>query len=226
MDMNPKLVGSNLIDAIPQTGKCPGGCLECFYNGGRFYRTLEEPLLPSLEEVGGKIVRVNSGHDSNFQRDHVIESTKQYEHKFYNTSFPLFDFPAPVVFTCNGRTPRFADCGENVMFVRVRANTWELELQDRLVEHYLEQDVSVVLTFMRYYDLRNVKIGHHREYEWRHSILNDYCCIKSDAALEVLGRYKGEGVRMCGTLASSLCVDCRNCELLYWAHLRRSLKLS
>jgi hypothetical protein len=55
--MNPKLQGSNIIDAIPQTGSCPMTCPECFFNGGRFCRTLDESLLPTLEEVGDKIVR-------------------------------------------------------------------------------------------------------------------------------------------------------------------------
>ena len=118
---NPKLVGSKLIDCIPQTGLCPNACPECFYNGGRFYRTLDEPLLPSLEQADGRIVRVNSGHDSNLSRDIVLAATADYEHKFYNTSLPEFGFPAPVVFTCNGREPLLVECPPNVMFVRVRA---------------------------------------------------------------------------------------------------------
>ena len=31
MSTNPKLVGSNIIDCIPQTGECPLKCTECFY---------------------------------------------------------------------------------------------------------------------------------------------------------------------------------------------------
>jgi len=99
---NPKLKGTNIIDCIPQVGECKHQCPECFYNGGRFFRTLDEPWMPSLEEVGDKIVRVNSGNDSNSQKELVLEKTEQYRLKFFNTSVPNFDFPDPVVFTCNG----------------------------------------------------------------------------------------------------------------------------
>lgn len=219
MNNNPKLAGSHLIEAIPQTGECPIGCAECFYNGGRFYRTLDEPLLPSLAEAEGKIVRVNAGHDSNINRALVVGATRHYPHKFYNTSIPRFDFQAPVVFTCNGKKPHFVDCPPNIMFVRIRTNTWDMEIQDALVKHYLGQGVPVALTFMRYYDKNNVV--EMERYEWRKNILNDYYCIRADPQLEILKRYKGTGVRMCGTPVSSLCVDCRNCELLYWECLRK-----
>ncbi|MBU4332097.1 hypothetical protein KKD19_04405 [Patescibacteria group bacterium] len=219
MDRNPKLANTNLIDCIPQTGECPMGCAECFYNGGRFYRTLDKPLFPTPQEAAGKIVRINSGHDSNIQREYVIESTNQYEHRFFNTSHPRFDFPAPVVFTCNGRESLFVECPKNVMFVRIRTNSWGLGVQDSLVEYYLAQGVPVVMTFMRYYNQANVVMS--EDYEWRKSILNDYYCIKTEVLLEILKRYKGRGVRMCSTPWSSVCVDCRNCELLYWECLRR-----
>ena len=64
---NPKLEGSNMIAAIPQTGKCPLGCSGCFFNSGRsFLEPLDEntPNMPSLEQSEGKIVRVNDGNDS------------------------------------------------------------------------------------------------------------------------------------------------------------------
>jgi len=210
---NPKLIGSNLVDCIPQTGSCPIGCAECFYNGGRFYRTLEEPLIPTFEEAKGKIVRMNSGHDSNLEREKVIAAAARYPRTFFNTSIPRFDFPGPVVFTCNGKRALLVDCPDNVMFVRIRMSTWDLTEQDWLVEHYLKQNVPVVLTFMRYYSEGAVKVP--EDYLWGRSILNDYWKPTLEAKARVLSRYKGTGVRMCGTLVSSLCVDCRNCELLY-----------
>ena len=57
--------------------------------------------MPTLEEVGDGIVRVNSGHDSNIGRDEVIRATEQYPRRFFNTSIAKFDFPAPVVLTAN-----------------------------------------------------------------------------------------------------------------------------
>ena len=212
---NPKLVGSNLIDCIPQTGECPVKCAECFYNGGRFYRTLAEPLIPTLEEAKRRIVRVNSGHDSNIQRQRVLDATARYPHRFYNTSIPRFDFPAPVVFTCNGPRLFLVSTPPNVMFVRVRTCSWNLDEVDRAIEFYqIGQGRQVVLTFMRYYNSEAVvQAG---DYEWRKSVLNDYWCPRPETIVRILGRYKGTGVRMCGTPISSLCVDCRNCEFFYW----------
>lgn len=224
MKRNPKLENSNLIDCIPQTGECPLKCEECFYNGGRFYRTLNKPLIPSLGEAKNKIVRVNSGHDSNIQRELVIEQTKKYSNKFYNTSLPNFDFPAPVVFTCNGRELLLIEEGlDNVMFVRVRTSIFQLEEVDIAVEHYLEKHkIPVVLTFMRYYNGSIIPKEYKNYFVFKKHILNSYWCHTVDAHLEILERYKGKGVRMCGTPVSSYCCDCRNCELLYWEFFKRN----
>jgi len=227
MTTNPKLIGSNIIDCIPQTGECPNKCgqefgEDCFYNGGRFYRTLDEPLFPSLDEAWEKIVRVNSGHDSNLDRDYVIRSTTAYQNKFYNTSIPNFDFPAPVVFTCNCKKLICARCPCNLMFVRVRVSLWNLDLVDQAVDWYLKKNgIPVVLTFMRYYMETSIPDEYLSQYDRRQHILNTYWCLSVAGHLKVLERYKGMGVRMCGTPVSSLCVDCRNCELLYWECLRR-----
>ncbi len=217
---NPKLKDSNIIEAIPQIGECPIGCEECFYNGGRFFRTLEEPLLPTAEEAEGKIVRVNTGHDSNIQRKLVLEKTAGYRLKFFNTSIPRFDFPGPVAFTCNGKKLLLVEPTSNLMVVRIRVSTWNFKEVDRAVEHYLARHkIPVLLTFMRYYDVS--KIRNKENYEKKEHILNEYWCLKPEAILRVLERYKGRGVRMCGTPVSSFCVDCRNCEFLYWDCLRR-----
>jgi len=224
--MNPKLVGSSIVDCIPQTGECPLKCGEengesCFYNGGRFYRTLDEPLFPTAEEAKEKIVRVNSGHDSNIDREYVISSTEKYKHKFYNTSIPKFDFPAPVVFTCNSRSLLLINPIENVMFIRVRTSMWNLDDVDKAVDCYLKQQkVPVVLTFMRYYKEESVKEEFKQFYVKKQHILNTYWCLNTEGHLSVLERYKGTGVRMCGTPVSSFCADCRNCEMLYWEKIR------
>ena len=218
MTENPKLKGSNIVDCIPQTGNCPLECAECFYNGGRFYRTLDKPLMPTLEQAYGKIVRVNSGHDSNINRELVIELTDKYKHKFYNTSVPNFKFPAPVVFTCNGRKLILAkEELENLMFVRVRTSIFNLEEVDKAVDYYLvKHEIPVVLTFMRYYYSNKIPPEYRKYFEFKEHILNSYYCHTVETHLKILERYKGLGVRMCGTPVSSFCVDCRNCELLYW----------
>jgi len=222
--VNPKMVGTNLIDCIPQTGECPLQCEECFYNGGRFYRTLDKPLMPSLEESKNKIVRINSGHDSNIQRESVIEKTRKYPYKFYNTSLPNFDFPSPVVFTCNGRKLLLVDKQlDNLMFVRVRTSVFDLENVDLAIEHYLNQyNIPIVLTFMRYYDGDKIPQEYKKYFIFKKHILNSYWCHNVDTHLEILKRYKGTGVRMCGTPISSYCVDCRNCEFLYWKKMRET----
>ena len=217
---NPKLAGSNLIDAVPQTGKCPNGCEECFYNRA-FYRPLDTPLLPSDEEAAGKIVRVNSGHDSNLDRDKVIAATSRYPQRFYNTSIANFAFPAPVVFTCNGREPLFVDVTPNVMFVRVRYNPWDLVEQDALVGHYLEQGVPVVLTWMRYYSSEAIPGGYRSDFVHGTHLLNEYWKLRPGMKVRLARQYAGTGVRQCGVPWSSLCVDCRNCEFLYWECMRR-----
>lgn len=226
---NPKLEGSNIIDAIPQVGECPIKCEECFYNSGRFFRPLDTPLMPTLEEAEGKVVRVNSGHDSNLQRNLVISSTSHFKHKFYNTSIAKFDFPGPVVFTCNGhRLILVKNPPPNLMFVRFRVSTANLEDADKAVNHYwIGHGIPVVMTFMRYYDKN--RVPDESAYEFRKSVLNTYWMPKLTTVVEIMSRWsKGEpsirGVRMCSTPYSSFCGDCRNCEFLYWDCLRRMEK--
>jgi hypothetical protein len=218
MTQNPKLKDSNIIDCIPQTEECPLKCDECFYNGGRFYRTIQEPLMPTVDEAQDKIVRVNSGNDSNVNQEFVIEQTKQYSNKFYNTSLPNFDFPEPVVFTCNGRNLILAEKGlENLMFVRVRATIFDVETIDKAVQHYLvKHKIPIVLTFMRYYDINKIPQEYRHFFEFKKHVLNSYYCHTLEAQLKVMSKYKGLGVRMCGTNVSSFCIDCGNCEFLYW----------
>jgi len=228
-ETNPKLVGSNIIDCIPQTGECPlhcGGKEECFYNGGKFYRSTDKPLFPKPSDTKGKIVRVNSGHDSNIDREYVILCTSAlYPNRFYNTSIPNFNFPAPVVFTCNGRKLILAEKGlENVMFVRIRTSLFNLKEVDKAIQFYLtEHKVPVVLTFMRYYKEESIPEEFRQFYEFKKHVLNSYYCLTREGHIQIMEKYKGTGVRMCGTLTSSLCVDCRNCELLYWEHMAKNV---
>lgn len=222
---NPKLEGSNLIDCIPQTGKCPNNCLGCYYNKG-FYRSLYTPLIPSLNEVEGKIVRVNSGHDSNIQKDLVLKATECYKDKFYNTSIPNFDFPAPVIYTCNpGKGNRDLDYAtilstkmlENIMAIRVRTVPWNISLALALNRVYNYRNlipIPIILTFMRFpmtYSIPNV----YRDlYEYRAHIINSYFCLKSHY-IKAFEESPTPNIYLCGTSKSNLCKDCGNCETFY-----------
>lgn len=232
-DENPKLKGSNIVDCIPQTGECPHRCPECFYNGGRFYRTLDEPLLPSVEEVGDRIVRVNCGNDSNNQRELVLRETAKYRHKFYNTSVPKLDFPAPVVLTVN---PQHEECVDsrlrisrvtlldpppNLMFVRVRAGLWQKDMVREVAQHYLPRSVPVVITFMRYYQNYGIPEEWKRRYEYRPHITNSYYLPAPEHLMDFMSDLKGTGVRVCSRPWSSLCIDCGQCEEFFWRTMRR-----
>ncbi len=157
---NPKQEGSNLWDCIPQKGPCPMNCNQCFYNRpGTFYAGMD-PLVPIPEEVGEGIVRMNCGHDSNIEKDLVIETAKKYKKFFFNTSIPKFDFPGPVVFTANPKEeeytylPSYKDDWNfnNLMFVRLRVSPTNFHLIENAVRSWVRYQVPVVLTFMAYYD--------------------------------------------------------------------------
>jgi len=230
---NPKLEGSGIIECIPQIGNCPNECLECYYNGGGFFTNKKAPLIPTLEEASDKIVRVNSGHDSNLQKELVLKTTEKYPKKFYNTSIPNFEFPAPVVFTCNGRDTDFSAMMvvkdlKNVMMVRFRANLWNFDLLDEVVSFYTRQHgVPVTITFMRYTDLANIPPKYRSYYEMRKSILNFYYSLSSEERSRIVEKYpepmeedsnfSKRQVGMCGTLESSYCKDCLRC---IWAYDR------
>ena len=229
---NPKIEGSNIIDCIPQIGDCPIKCQECYYNSPTFYRINTTPLIPTLEEVGDKIVRVNSGHDSNINKPFVLEVTKQYSKKFYNTSLPGFDFPSPVVFTCNGK---YTDTGvliviknlHNLMYVRFRTNTWNIDLLEYAIKYYaLENKIPITLTFMRYKDEKNIPIAHLDNYEYKKHILNSYFEIKQAVKQKIWYKYSYlmPLVGMCGTLTSNYCKDCRRCEWAYAQSMNCNLK--
>jgi hypothetical protein len=228
---NPKFEGTQTIDCKPQKGLCPLDCNQCFYNRpNAFYVDPNEPIMPTLEEVGDGIVRVNSGHDSNIDRNMVIESTKQYLKKFYNTSIPKFDFPAPVVFTANRCEEKPAtlpgDCGipNNLMFVRLRISPTNLSLIDIATKEWTKVGIPVVLTFIAYYTIDprcfkwKIPLDKNKCYEWRIRTLNPYYCATPLFMNYVLQREKAIGeelVNMCGTLKTNKCKDCGNCETYY-----------
>jgi len=230
--INPKQEGSNVCDAIPQAGPCPIGCNQCFYNRpGAFFSDISKPLMPTLEEVGDKIVRVNSGNDSNNARDAVIAATAHYPERFFNTSRPHLGFPAPVVLTANPReedavsflVPSDIDGSmTGLMFVRLRVPTTNISIIDLAVRLWTEHGFPIVLTFMRYYDAEPA--DNDGRYVFKKSIINDYWCPTREFMASVLALYVDNPlVTMCGTLDSGYCRDCRNCETYYWQAKKRML---
>jgi len=234
---NPKQEDTNLFDCVPQIGPCPVKCNQCFYNRpGAFYLPIDEPSIPTPEEVGDGIVRMNCGNDSNNQRDLVIEAASQYKHAFFNTSIPRFDFPGPVVWTANAceeqpvRIPPALLSGipDNLMFIRLRVSSTTLRNIKLAAEWFTEKQGPVVLTFMAYYEAEPkppadvlAAVGGPC-YEWRVRHINAYWCPTAPFIRYVLGLFKGNRlVSYCGSLEGSYCRLCLNCETHYHQTVKR-----
>lgn len=223
---NPKMRGSGLVACIPQTGTCPNRCEDCLFQSGRSYlEPLEEnlPNMPSIEEVGFRVVRVNDGNDSNADPEQVIEATRMYPLKFYNTAIPsdLENFDAPVVVTVNPHRMtdlcfyRISPISKNLMFVRVRVNTWNLKRVDEAVEYYSSREVPVGLTFMAYFT-GVIPKGNEENYVYRKRTLNSYWAITTKAWEKVMERYRyNKWVYSCGKIegerGTTACARCGNC---------------
>ena len=237
MKRNPKQDGSILYDCIPQAGPCPNQCNQCYYNRiGAFYLPIITPHFPSVEEVGDGIVRVNSGHDSNIERDYVISSTRSYKKRFFNTSITNLHFPDPVVLTVNPREeeeaflPIFLTIKEikRLMFVRIRVSSTNLEFVIQAAEAWGEAGVPVVLTFMRYYEQTEYDKQLKIFYKKRKSISNVYWCPTPTfmrATLAFVQQFNSE-IKMCGTPESSYCRDCMNCANFYYKTKERTINVS
>ena len=229
---NPKTKGSGIVCAIPQTGTCPVGCADCFFQSGRSYL---EPLadnlpnLPKHVDAADRIVRMNDGNDSNVERAQVERAASVYADAFFNTSMPtrLDEYPGPVVLTANPGKHTDARAHlvmppPNLMFVRARVNTWNLENVDRIVVHYTTLEVPVVLTFMAYYD-ETIPDGHTDSYVYRKRTLNSYWVITPAAWDAVVARYaSNKWVYTCGKDADThACSRCGNCLREYYATRER-----
>jgi hypothetical protein len=221
---NPKQIGSNLIDCKPQKGLCPNKCAECFYNRpGAFYIDVNKSKFPTKAEAKGKIVRINSGHDSNIDRERVIKASERYKNYFFNTSISRFDFPGPVVWTANPKEelpitfPR--KLPDNIMFVRLRVSATNLMHIMQAVDHFANLRVPIVLTFMAYYS-RKPDLEY---YTWQVRTINSYWCPKFSFVKNVINRAKLNGGRLvtiCGSLFGAKCSECRNCETYYWQTIK------
>lgn len=235
---NPKTKGSGILCCIPQAGECPLKCPDCFFQSGRSYlEPLEEnlPNMPTVEQVGHRVVRVNDGNDSSnhFVRT-VREAVSKYPLKFYNTSFALYmeKFNAPFVLTVNPGSMTDVDFQRhslppnNLMFVRVRVNTWNLDqVVDEAVRYYTSREVPVVLTFMAYYTTP-IPESDKRYYAWRMRTLNDYWAITTEAWRGIMKRYEDNVlVYSCGKIegeqGNMKCSRCGNCIREFYNTLER-----
>jgi hypothetical protein len=231
---NPKTKGSGIIAGIPQTGECPNGCADCFFQSGRSYlHPLEDhlPNMPTLEMAKGRVVRINDGNDSNNKREYVEMMSNKYEDKFFNTAIPtdLDKFSAPVVLTVNPgemtdyswyRVSNF----NNLMFVRFRTNMWNLDILDEVIHFYANENynVPVVLTFMAYYT-ETVPEEFKKYYEWKKRTLNSYWCLKQEEINKLVIKYLDNPlVGFCGRVHA--CKDCGNCLKYYYAAKERCRK--
>jgi len=205
----------NIINAIPYIGKCPNECLECFYNNDEFFASLTSPILPSLEEVGDQIVRVNQGNDSNINKDIVLERTAIYPKKFYCTAIPNFDFPAPVVFTCNGEELILAINGlNNLMMVRVKTNLWNLNELEKAINYYC--GVPITISFMRYKDTNNIPNEFRQFYELKKNVMDDdYRYHLRDEQKQVIFYKYGTTNKMVDICRIVKARDCERCEFCY-----------
>lgn len=229
---NPKTKDSGIICCIPQEGTCPMRCADCYFQSGRSYlEPLEEnlPNMPPAELAVNRVVRVNDGNDSSNNRQLVIEATQIYKHKFYNTSVPngLAVFDAPVVLTVNpgpmtNHDAHLIDPPIQLMFVRFRANTWNLLLADTVIRYYTELDIPVVMTFMAYYDT-DIPLPFRDDYARRRRTTNEYYAITKEAFDRVMHPYIDNPlVHSCGKeTVTTLCKYCGNCLREYYNTLVR-----
>lgn len=229
---NPKTRGSGIICCIPQVGECPNKCADCFFQSGRsFLEPLKDnlPNKPPAAEAEGRIVRVNDGNDSNVDRELVLGMTDCYEHRFFNTAIPRLDFPGPVVLTVNPGKMTDTDYHQlavipgNLMFVRVRTNTWNLDLVEAAITHYTGvHKVPVVLTFMAYFNT-TLREAHANNYKWRKRTLNSYYAIKTEAWRSIMKRWEHNPlVYSCGREGiASGCARCGNCLREYFVTMER-----
>lgn len=236
---NPKTKGSGIICAIPQKGECPNKCQDCFFQSGRSYLEPLDKNLPNIPtDFNNRIVKVNDGNDSNVNQDEVIEMTKHFPNRFYNTAIPrdLEKFEMPVVLTINPgimtdrEFSKLELIPKNLMFVRFRTNAWNKQLLTEAVEFYSKKEVPIVLTFMAYFNHFPKEYEFYQwTYTYRKRTLNSYYAITTNAWEYIMFQFKyNKYVYSCGKiegeLGTTLCKHCGNCLREYYATLERIRK--
>jgi hypothetical protein len=224
---NPKTAGSGIVCAIPQSGLCPNNCKDCFFQSGQSYL---EPLASNLPNMppgirSDQIVRVNDGNDSNNDWATVVHSTDWFgSRRFFNTSQPKLDFPAPIVLTLN--PGEMTDKSfftvhpipANLMFLRWRANTWNLSLLGQALAYYTSpvvpgvRQVPIILTWMCYPHHEDIPAIDKHNYELRKHVSNNYWQIKPGAWKDRMSLFSANPwVYSCGSPWASTCSFCGNC---------------
>ncbi len=181
---NPKTKGSGIICCIPQKTRCPMKCPDCFFQSGQSYlEPLEDnlPNMPPIEETYGRIVRVNDGNDSGNDVTLVLAKTINYEHRYYNTSLQKApdQLKHATILTVNPgeiTDTSFHICmSPYLMSVRVRANLWNLQLIEKVIDFYaLKRNISTILTWMRYPTPQHIPEQYRAFYHQRLHVLNTY----------------------------------------------------
>jgi len=230
---NPKTDKSGIICAIPQTGLCPNKCDDCFFQSGRSYLEPLDENLPNIPpiDLNYALLRVNDGNDSNVKRDEVMRAVRHFPNRFYNTAIPrnLEKFDGPVVLTINPATGtdvdffKLEEIPPNLMFVRIRVNTWNLDnVVIPAVEYYTEREVPIILTFMAYYS-ETIPEAHKQYYSFRKRTLNSYWVITKRGWDRTLEEFKGNRwVHACGKdVDVHACRFCGNCHREYFVALER-----
>lgn len=226
---NPKTKGSGIIGCIPQSGLCPNQCPDCFFQSGRSYlEPLKDnlPNIPTPADARGRVVRMNDGNDSMNFPELVMQIAHQYDDYFYNTCNPQIDLlDAPVVLTVNPGTMTDSNfhrvIGKNLMFVRARANTWNLSLLREIVDFYTETETPIGLTYMAYYH-DEVSDGYKQYYEWRKRTLNSYWCITNQGQRMIEAIFTDNPfVYSCGGKLQKSCRFCGMCLREYYATKER-----
>ena len=231
---NPKTKGSGILACVPQKGICPMKCEDCFFQSGRSYLEPLSDNLPNIPvNIKGRIIRMNDGNDSNNQRRLVEGVVSRFGDYFFNTSIPrdIGKFSGPVVLTVN--PSKYTDLSfhkiappPNLMFVRVRTNTWNIEtVVVPAIDFYSNEGVPIVLTFMAYYNA-SIPKDHKDNYVFRKRTLNSYWAITTDAWEGVMERFKYNYlVHSCGKIegerGNTLCRHCGNCLREYFATKER-----
>ena len=219
---NPKTKGSGIICCIPQTGRCPNNCSDCFYQSGRSYlEPLEDnlPNIPPVEETYARVVRVNDGHDSSFDIERVLATTAQFKDKFYNTSSPFAPdkLQGPTVLTVNpgGMTDKdFHHCTSPfIMFVRARANLWNLQLIENIIDFYaLKRSMAVIITWMNYTTVQAIPEAWRAFYGPLTHVQNEYLSVRPENRWLLDYLFTNPNVYECG----KHCKDCGNCIREYY----------
>jgi hypothetical protein len=234
---NPKVKGSGIICCIPQGGTCPNRCEDCFFQSGRSYlEPLDQnvPNIPNTEDTIDRVVRVNDGNDSNVKREIVETVSGRFHFYFFNTAIPkdLEKYSGPVVLTVNpgGMTDvhyhRLEQIPQNLMFVRVRTNTWNIgTVVAPAIEYYSSKNVPVVLTFMAYFG-KTIPEKEQEHYIFRKRTLNEYWAITTAAWRKVMSQFQDNKLvyscgKIEGELGTSACARCGNCIREYFVTRER-----